>query len=73
MALLLLTQPIMVYFATIDLWSDTRTGKHCRVTVSDNGCEVEIQAKGERMLTAWYPTVSEAIACAKERRPPTSI
>jgi hypothetical protein len=60
----------MIHFATIDLWSDLCTGKRCRLTVSDDGCEIEIQAKGQRMLTAWYPTVTEALACAKERRPP---
>lgn len=59
----------MLHFATIDLWSDTRTGKRCRLTVSDDGCEVEIRAQGERILTAWYPSVTEALACAKERQP----
>jgi hypothetical protein len=65
----LLSRPLMIHFATIDLWTDTKTGKDCRLTVSDDGCEVEIRAKGERMLTAWYPTVSEALASARERQP----
>ena len=60
---------LMIQFATIDLWSDARTGKRCRLTVSDDGCEVEIRAEGERMLTAWYSSVTEALACAKERQP----
>ena len=59
----------MTQLATIDLWSDATSGKRCRLTVSDAGCEVEIRAKGERMLTAWYPSVSEALACARERQP----
>jgi hypothetical protein len=59
----------MTQLATIELWSDARSGKRCRLTVSDAGCEVEIQAQGERMLTAWYPSVSEALACARERQP----
>lgn len=69
MAPALLRTSFMSHFATIDLWSDVRTGKRCRLTVSDDGCEVEIRAEGERMLTAWYPSVSEALACARERQP----
>jgi hypothetical protein len=59
----------VVHFATIDLWSDTRSGRRCRLTVSDDGCEVEIQARGERMLTAWYPNITDALASAIERQP----
>ena len=63
----------MIQFATIDLWSDDITGRRCRLTVSDHGCEVEIRAEGECLLTAWYPSVSEALACAKERQPGPGI
>jgi len=65
----LLLKSRMIQFATIDLWSDDITGRRCRLTVSDDGCEVEIRAEGERLLTAWYPSVSEALACARERQP----
>jgi hypothetical protein len=59
--------------ATIDLWSDSETGKHCRLIVSADGCEVEIGVAGERMLTAWYPSISAAVSCAWERQPPTAL
>jgi hypothetical protein len=56
-------------FATVDLWSDGETGKRCVLTITDEGCEVEIKAEGARMLTAWYASVSEALASARERQP----
>jgi hypothetical protein len=59
----------MIHFATIDLWADVRTGRECRVLVSNEGCEVEILAEGEPMLTAWYSSVSDALESAKERQP----
>jgi hypothetical protein len=69
-----LLQPSLVTrLATIDLWSDAISGKCCRLTVSDMGCEIEIQARGERLLTAWYPSVCEALACARERQPVTGL
>jgi hypothetical protein len=60
----------MIHFATIDLWEDARTGRECRLLVSNEGCEVEIlSAEGEPMLTAWYTSVSEAFESARERQP----
>ena len=63
----------MIHFATIELWADERTGRECRLLVSNEGCEVEILAEGEPMLTAWYQSVSEAIESAKERRPVSAV
>jgi hypothetical protein len=63
----------MSHFATIDLWADARTGRECRLLVSNEGCEVEILAEGERLLTAWYRSVSEAFESAEERRPVSAI
>jgi hypothetical protein len=59
----------MSRLATIDVWSDDKSGKRCRLTVSDSGCEVEIRAEGERLLTAWYSSLAEAWASARERQP----
>jgi hypothetical protein len=63
----------MIHFATIDLWTDARTGRECRLLVSNEGCRVEISAKGEPMLTAWYQSVSEALESATERRPVSAV
>jgi hypothetical protein len=73
LALPLLPLRFMIHFATIDLWADARTGRECRLLVSNEGCEVEILAKGAPILTAWYQSLSEAIESARERRPVSAV
>jgi hypothetical protein len=48
-------------FATIDLWTDAAAGRSCRVSLSEDACDLELHVLGRRALTMACRSVREAV------------
>jgi len=55
--------------ATIEVWSDPFDGRSCSVVVYEDGCELEMHAHGQRVLSATRGTVAEALRLAGNWHP----
>ena len=50
--------------ASIDVWSDPRDDRACRVNVYEDTCLLVLEAHGERVLVSSCPSVAAAMDTA---------
>ena len=50
--------------ASIDVWSDPRDERACRVNVYEDTCLLVLEAHGQRVLTSNCPSVAAAMDTA---------
>jgi len=55
--------------ATIYIWSEPADARSCRAVVYENGCDLELRSRGERILVAACETVGDALQRANDWRP----
>jgi hypothetical protein len=54
--------------ASIDVWSDPRDDRACRVNVYEAACQIVLQVNGRRVLVADCPSVAAAMETAASYR-----
>jgi len=55
--------------ATIYIWSEPENARSCHALVYENGCDLELQSRGECVLVAACQTVGEALELASQWHP----
>jgi hypothetical protein len=50
--------------ASIDVWSDPREDRACRLNVYEDACLLVLEAHGQRVLTSSCPSVAAAMDTA---------
>jgi hypothetical protein len=60
---------VMKPTATIDVWSDEVDARRCLVAVYRDGCQLEMHAHGQVLVTQRCPSVPEAMDQAERWRP----
>src|SRR5260221_7570333 len=61
-------QAIRMLIASIDVWSDPREDRACRVNVYEDTCMLVLEAHGQRVLMSNYPSVAAAMDTAAAYR-----
>jgi hypothetical protein len=54
----------LMLIASIDVWSDPRDERACRVNVYEDTCLLVLEAHGERVLVSSCPSVAAAMDTA---------
>jgi hypothetical protein len=59
-----LASKFVMLIASIDVWSDPRDDRACRVDVYEDACQIVLEENGQRVLIADCPSVAAAMDTA---------